>query len=166
MDNEGQRTVPKLQRNRAYMVLTYIRSSVHYTNVNMGLLQEHGVYMGFEDAVRELKKVCLTLFEGFLPAVSPEQRDKHPFRNKIGELCESGGSIGWGSIGWGYSWVEINPSLGETMARWMWTEKTFVHRRKGETGKEMSSVPASLSCLKPKAASTMSPLVSVHRSYR
>jgi hypothetical protein len=114
MDNSGQRTVPKLQRNRTYMVLTYVRSSAHHANVNMGLFREHGVYMDFEDAVRELKKVRLTQFEGFLPASSPEQREKHSFRNKIGELCESGGFIGWG-----YSWIEIDPALGETMARWM-----------------------------------------------
>lgn len=85
--------------------------------------------MDFEDAVRELKKVRLKQFEGFLPAVSPEQRDKHPFRNKIGELCENSGFIGWG-----YSWVEVDPALGETISRWMWIEKTMVHRRKGETG--------------------------------
>lgn len=130
MENKGQHTTSKLQRNRAYIVLRYARSYVHHSDFNMGFIQQHGVYMDFEDAVRELKKVRLTQFEGYLAVASPELRDKHPFRNKIGALHENGVLIGRG-----YSWVDIYPAVCETVVRWMWIEKTSVYRRRGERGK-------------------------------
>ena len=74
MDNDTiQRTASNLRRNRAYIILRYTRSSAHNTQ-HMGFVREHGVYMDFEDAVRELKKVRLAQFEAtsVLRALSSE----------------------------------------------------------------------------------------------
>jgi hypothetical protein len=131
MDNTGQRTAQRLQSNRAYLVMKYLRSSQHHTDLNMGLLREHGVYMDSKDAVQQLKAVRLKASNGSIPPASPKQRDKYQLRNKIGELQEGGDLIGWG-----YSWVDPDDEEGETVAHWMWIEKTMVYRRKGERGEE------------------------------
>jgi hypothetical protein len=130
MDNDTiQRTTSNLRRSRAYIILRYTRSSAHNTQ-HMGFVREHGVYMDFEDVVRELKKIRLAQFEGYIGAASPEQRDQYPFRNRIGELEEDGNLTGWG-----YSWVHAGFEVGETCACWLWIEKTWVHRREGKAGK-------------------------------
>jgi hypothetical protein len=131
MNETSNPAEPKLQCNRGYLVLKCIRSSAHHTDVNMGVLSDHSVYAHLRDAVRELKKIRLSQSEGFIAATTPEQRDKYPFRNKIGVLP---GYFTGESIGWGYHWVNAGDEEGDTVAHWMWIQKTLIICRKGEMG--------------------------------
>jgi hypothetical protein len=131
MNNTRNPAEPKLQCNRGYLVLKYIRSSAHHTDVNMGVLSDHSVYAHLSDAVREFKKIRLSQSKGFIATETPEQRDKYPFRNKIGVLP---GFFTGESIGWGYQWVNAGDEEGDTVAHWMWIQKTLISRRKGEMG--------------------------------
>ena len=131
MDATRQRTAPKLQTNRAYVVMRSLRSSKDFTAVDLGIVRQHGVYMDFRDAVQQVKTIRLTEEPSFIPPTSPEQKGTYPNRNKIGELWDSGRFVGWG-----YNWIDVIESGSgvETMSTWVWIEATEVHRRRGPMG--------------------------------
>jgi hypothetical protein len=68
------------------------------------------------------------MHDGWIVPKSPEMRDAHPFRNKIGELWQLEPlAFDRDQIGWGYRWYD--PGLKSVVR--VWVEESLVWSREG-----------------------------------